>query len=114
MRLVDELSWLNSIVIQPGLHRDGVNRAALRVKEAAAAVLDRAADVLDSRGGSSDELDAALTELAAAHAIMQEKVMTYLPVRSLRPASEPATTGPPVRSTWPPRCPRCHGSRPAY
>jgi hypothetical protein len=31
VRLVDELIWLNSIVVQPGLHRDGVNRAALRV-----------------------------------------------------------------------------------
>jgi hypothetical protein len=72
VRLVDELNWLNSIVIQPGLHRDGVNRAALRVKEAAAAVLDRAADLLDARGASSDELDAALTGLAAAHAKMQE------------------------------------------
>src|SRR5882724_3864963 len=88
VRLVDELIWLNSIVIQPGLHRDGVNRAALRVKEAAAAVLGGAADVLDSRRGSNDELDAALAELAAAHAKMQEEVMTYLPVRSLRPASD--------------------------
>jgi uncharacterized membrane protein YccC len=96
VRLVDELNWLNSIVIQPGLHRDGVNRAALRVKEAAAAVLGRAADVLDSRRGSNDELDAAVTELAAAHAKMQEEVMTYLPVRSLRPASDPATAGPPA------------------
>ena len=96
VRLVDELNWLNSIVIQPGLHSGGVNRAALRVKEAAAAVLGRAADVLDSRRGSSDELDAALTELAAAHAKMQEEVMTYLPVRSLRPASDPASAAPPV------------------
>ncbi len=91
VRLVDELIWLNSIVIQPGLHRDGVNRAALRVKEAAAAVLDRAADLLDSRGGSSDELDAALTELAAAHAKMQEGMAADLPARSLRPASDPAS-----------------------
>src|SRR5580693_4343077 len=93
VRLVDELIWLNSVVIQPGLHRDGVNRAALRVKEAAAAVLNRAADLLDSRGGSSDELDAALTELAAAHAKMQEGVTADLPVRSLRPASDPAAAG---------------------
>ena len=93
VRLVDELIWLNSIVIQPGLHRDGVNRAALRVKEAAAAVLDRAADLLDSRGGSSDKLDAALTELAAAHAKMQEGVTAGLPARSLRPASDPAVAG---------------------
>jgi uncharacterized membrane protein YccC len=90
VRLVDELNWLNSIVSQPGLHRDGINRAALRVKEAAAAVLDRVADLLDSRGGSSDELDAALTELAAAHAKLQEGVTADLPVRSLRPTSDPA------------------------
>jgi len=96
VRLVDELIWLNSIVIQPGLHRDGVNRAALRVKESAATVLDRAADLLDSRGGSGDELDAALTELAAARARMQKGVTADLPVRSLRPVSDPAAGGPPT------------------
>jgi len=53
VRLVDELAWLNSIVIQPGLHRDGVHRAALRVKEAAAAVLDHAADLLDARAAAA-------------------------------------------------------------
>ena len=79
VRLVDELIWLNGIVIQPGLHRDGVHRAALRVTQAAVAVLDRAADLLDSRGGSSDELGAALTGLAAAHAKLQEGVMAGLP-----------------------------------
>jgi hypothetical protein len=94
VRLVDELIWLNSIVIQPGLHRDGVHRAALRVRQAAAAVLDRAAELLGSRGGSSDELDAALTELAAAHAKMQEGVTAGLPDRSIRPARDPAVAGP--------------------
>jgi uncharacterized membrane protein YccC len=96
VRLVDELNWLNSIVIQPGRHLDGVNRAALRVKEAAAAVLERTADLLEARGGSSDELDAALTELASAHAKMQEGVTADLPVRSLRPANDPAVHGRPV------------------
>jgi uncharacterized membrane protein YccC len=95
VRLVDELIWLNSIVIQPGLHRDGVNRAALRVKDAAAAVLDRAADLLDATGGSSDELDAALAELAAAHAKLQEGVTADLPVRSLR-SGNPGVGGPPA------------------
>ena len=65
-----------------------VVRAALRVKEAAAAVLDRAADLLDSRGGSSDELDAALAELAAARTDMQENVLTGLPAERAEPASE--------------------------
>src|SRR6516164_874277 len=96
VRLVDELNWLNSIVIQPGLHRDGVNRAALGVKESAATVLDRAADLLDARGGSSDELDAALTELAAGRAKMQEGVTADLPVRSLRPVGDPAASGEPT------------------
>ena len=113
VRLVDELIWLNSIVIQPGLHRDGVNRAALRVKEAAAAVLDRAADLLDSRGGSSDKLDAALTELAAAHAKMQEGVTAGLPARSLQPASDPAVAGPPGGPEPPAGDPAAGGGRPA-
>jgi uncharacterized membrane protein YccC len=94
VRLVDELAWLNSIVIQPGFHRDRVHRAPLRVKEAAATVLDRTADLLDSRGGSSDELDAAVAELVAARAEMQENVMADLLVRSVRPASDRAVTGP--------------------
>ena len=96
VRLVDELIWLNSIVIQPGLHRDGVNRAALRVKEAAAAVLDHAADLLDSTGGSSDKLDAALTELAAAHAEMQEGVTAGLPADSEPSVGDPAAGGEPI------------------
>jgi uncharacterized membrane protein YccC len=94
VRLVDELAWLNSIIIQPGLHRDGVHRTALRVREAAAAVLDRAADLLDARGGSSEGLDAAVAELAAARAEMRESVMTNVPVRSLRPANDRAVVGP--------------------
>src|SRR5260370_767046 len=97
VRLVDELIWLNSIVGQPGLHRDGVNRTALRVKQAAAAVLDRAADLLDSRGGSSGELDPALDAHAAAHARQRGGVTGGLPARSLRPAGDPAPGGPPLQ-----------------
>jgi hypothetical protein len=93
VRLVDELIWLNSVVIQPALHRPGGNRAALAVKEAAAVVLGRAADLLDSTGGSGDKLDAALTELAAAHAKMQEGVTADLPAQSPQPADDPAADG---------------------
>ena len=108
VRLVDELIWLNSIIIQPGLHRDGVNRAALRVTQAAAAVLDRAADLLDSRGASSGELGAALTELAAARAEMQEGVTAGPPARPVRPASDPAAAGR-VRSARPASDPAAGG-----
>ena len=93
VRLVDELNWLNSIVTQPGLHRDGVHRVALRVKEAAAAVLDRAADLLDSRGGSGpcggdEPRRRAWHELAAARTDMQENVLTGLPAEGAEPVSE--------------------------
>jgi uncharacterized membrane protein YccC len=110
VRLVDELNWLNGIVAQPGLDRDGSNRAPLRVKEAAATVLDRAADLLDFRGRNSDELDAALTELAAAHAKMGNDVMANLPVRSLRLASDPAGAGPPAGSEPPASDPTAGGA----
>ena len=63
------------------------------VTEAAATVLGRAADLLDSRGGSSDELGAALTELAAVHAKMQEGVTA-----GLRPVPRRRVTRP-----WPAR-----------
>ena len=103
VRLVDELIWLKSILIQPGIRRGGVHRAALRVNQAAAAVLDRAADLLGSRGGSSDELDAALTELAAAHAEMQEGVTAACrpgpcgrPVTRPRTGSRPSGSSPPL------------------
>jgi hypothetical protein len=111
VRLVDELAWLNSIVIKPGLHHEGAIPGVLRVEESAAAVLDRAADLLDSRGGSSDELDATMAELAAARTEMQQAVMTNLPVRSLRPSSDRAIAGPPADPA-PPACDPAAGGEP--
>src|SRR5258708_25814689 len=46
VRLVDELNWLNSMVIQPGLHRAAANPAPLRAKEPPPPVPDRAPDLL--------------------------------------------------------------------
>ena len=55
VRLVDEVTWLNIIVVQPGqrAERAVVNRAACAVKVAAAAVLERGADLLDVTGGTA-------------------------------------------------------------
>ena len=53
VRLVDELSWLNAILMhsKPLTGSAGVDRAACAVKSAAAAVLERGADLLDARRG---------------------------------------------------------------
>ena len=66
VRLVDELNWLNAIIVQAPPRSPGspVNRAACAVKTRAAAVLERGADLLDETGGRPDALDAALAELA--------------------------------------------------
>ena len=96
VRLVDELNWLDRIVIRPGLDRVGVGRAVLSVKQAAAEVLDGAADLLGTRGGSSDELDAAVTELAVARTRMQESVMVDLPARSHSAAGDLGADGGPA------------------
>ncbi len=62
VRLVDEVSWLNTIAVQSGPCGEGavVSRPACAVKVAAAAVLERGADLLDVTGGHSDDLHAAL------------------------------------------------------
>ncbi|HKB29666.1 MAG TPA: FUSC family protein [Streptosporangiaceae bacterium] len=83
VRLVDEVSWLDTIVVQPAQHAEGavVNRAACAVKLAAAAVLERGADLLDVTGGSSDELHAALAEMTGALTRMEHGATADLPVR---------------------------------
>ena len=66
VRLVDELKWLNGIVVltaakpPPGMT---VDRRACAVKQAAAVVLDRCADLLDMPRQSLDPLQVALAEL---------------------------------------------------
>ena len=49
MRLVDELSWLNTIVVQATLHRPGMlpNPRIVRVKLSVAQLLDLGAQLLD-------------------------------------------------------------------
>jgi uncharacterized membrane protein YccC len=62
VRLVDELRWLNAIVIEsaPRLDQSPGDRAACAVKSASAAVLEAAADLLDMPSCSGDPLAAAL------------------------------------------------------
>jgi len=98
VRLVDEVHWLNTIVVQSGHHAVGaaVSRPACRVKVAAAAVLERAADLLEVTGGNSDELHAALAELAEALTRLERSATADLPVRQVPPRSGPIAADEPV------------------
>ena len=95
VRLVDELNWLNAIVIHSAPPPAGgtVVTAACAVKVAAAAVLERGADLLAATGGEAGELNAAMAGLAAARRRMEQDAMTRLPARPLPPGSRPAASG---------------------
>jgi uncharacterized membrane protein YccC len=92
VRLVDEVSWLNAIAIQPAEHQDGagLNQAACAVKDAAADVLDSGADLLANSGDGAAlrALHAAQAELTGALTTVDSSAMADLPVRRL-----PAGTG---------------------
>lgn len=68
VRLVDELNWLNQIVVDSAPQPDGkpVSRRACAVRAKAAAVLDCGADLLDAPRRGSDALHTALVELREA------------------------------------------------
>jgi uncharacterized membrane protein YccC len=65
VRLVDELRWLNTIILRaaPRRHPPQPAQHVCGVKVAAAAVLEHAADLLESPRAAGDELDAALGRL---------------------------------------------------
>jgi uncharacterized membrane protein YccC len=94
VRLVDELNWVNAIVVgsmQPGADTP-VNRGACAVKVAAAAVLERGAELLEVTGGDCAALHGALVELTAALHRMEESATADLPVRRAVPAGAERTT----------------------
>ena len=69
IRLVDELRWLNTVVLRSVLTAPAAMkpRSEVRaVKRAAAAALDAAADLLETPGRSGDALSAATAKLQAA------------------------------------------------
>ena len=89
VRLVDELAWLNAIIVQTPPHSHGAaNRAACAVKARAASVLERGADLLDETGGRPDALDAALFELDEALHAMESSTTVDLPAEHAVAADE--------------------------
>jgi uncharacterized membrane protein YccC len=81
VRLVDELRWLNTIVLRsPSPRRPGrPNQAACAVRMAGAEVLAQAAELLDHPGGSSDDLHAALEQMRGALASLEMATTSQLP-----------------------------------
>jgi uncharacterized membrane protein YccC len=81
VRLVDELRWLNTIVLRsrpPG--RPGApNQAACAVRGAAAQVLAQAADLLERPGADSDQLHAALERMRGGLASLEIATTSRLP-----------------------------------
>jgi uncharacterized membrane protein YccC len=82
VRLVDELNWLNALVVESGQStEDGpVGRPACAVKVAAAAVLERGAELLALTGGDCRELHAALAELTSAASRLEDSTTADLSV----------------------------------
>jgi hypothetical protein len=81
VRLVDELRWLNAIVVQASPRPSGavVDPRACAVKVAAATVLERCADALDHPHHASEPLQAAVDDLHAALTALEQSATSTLP-----------------------------------
>jgi uncharacterized membrane protein YccC len=81
VRLVDELRWLNAIVVEsrPRAHAGHLDPRACAVKAAAASTLEAVAELLDVPTRSADELHAALAEMDEALAELERATTTTLP-----------------------------------
>ncbi|MFE0512970.1 FUSC family protein [Streptomyces sp. NPDC058964] len=91
VRLVDELTWLSTIVADSAPPPDDhvvCDPEALAVRRAAAVVLERTADLLDTRDQAPDELHAALETLHAAMDRMERGAPVLLPVQLPGPGTE--------------------------
>jgi hypothetical protein len=87
VRLVDELKWLNTIVLQaaPHPHASAPDPHVGAVKIAAAAVLERGADLLNAPQGPPDALHAALAELRARLSELERGATSKLPAGTMTP-----------------------------
>ena len=93
VRLVDELIWLDAIVVEsakPAEHTPA-NHAACAVKVAAAAVLEQSAELLALTGGDCQELHAAISELSEAADRLERSATAFLPVRAAHGVTEADT-----------------------
>jgi uncharacterized membrane protein YccC len=81
IRLVDELRWLNDIVLLSAPPKKGMPRdpRVVAVKSAAALVLERGADLLDMPGRGPDELRQGQADLAARLEELEEGAALMLP-----------------------------------
>jgi uncharacterized membrane protein YccC len=91
VRLVDELSWLNAILMhsRPLTGSAGVYQAACSVKSASATVLERGADLLDGREAGPEKLSSARAGLRGALDKLERSATVELPVRRAPAGSSP-------------------------
>src|SRR3954454_1078239 len=96
VRLVDELKWLNALVLQaaPHPHASAPIPQVAAVKTAAAAVLERGADLLDAPQASPDALHAALADLRARLTELERAATSKLPAGTM--TADRATTERPM------------------
>ena len=82
VRLVDELRWLNGLVLRsaPKHHPRAPNRDVCAVKVGAGEVLSSAADLLEHPAGSCQPLHDAVTRMRDALAALERSTTTRLPV----------------------------------
>jgi uncharacterized membrane protein YccC len=87
VRLVDELSWLNAIVVPATLHPPGrpVNPLVLDVKLSVAALLEESAHLLADPSADVDAVRAELDRLRSARGRLEDAATTALPLPRLGP-----------------------------
>ncbi len=90
VRLVDELRWLNAMVVHAPApeHGSASHRRACDVKAAAALVLERGADQLEAPRRDPQDLHDAQADLGAALRALEDSAMRQLP-RAHAPGDEP-------------------------
>jgi uncharacterized membrane protein YccC len=91
VRLVDELNWLNVIIVQSAPRTDAMalNGLVCAVRSAAASVLDRCADALEVPGASADALHASIAELREDLAALEQGDSLRLPIDGAAAGSGP-------------------------